>query len=124
MTTTTRAATAACVLAAIAGGCTTYNTLPPGTYVVASPGEKVDPSFDRSWAAVLGAFADEGVTVTSQDRNTGIVRGTRNGIDVRSSVFRQSDASVRIQFDTSGPTDRDPDLNARLTQSYNRRMGR
>jgi hypothetical protein len=108
----------------LAGGCTTNNTLPPGTYVVASPGQTVDPSFDRSWAAVIGAFEDEGVKVIAQDRNTGVVRGTREGIDVRSSVVRQSDGSLRIQFDSTGRTDRDPGLNSRITAAYNRRMGR
>jgi hypothetical protein len=31
---------------------------------------------------------------------------------------------VRVQMDTSGQTERDPDLHARFTQAYNRRMGR
>lgn len=111
-------------LVLLASGCTTYNTLPPGTYAVSSPGSPVDPSFDRSWAAVIGAFDDEGVRITAQDRNTGVVRGTRDGIEVRSSVVRQSDGSLRIQFDSTGQTDRDPGLNSRVTAAYNRRMGR
>ena len=37
---------------------------------------------------------------------------------------QQADGSVRVQFDTSGDKSRDPGLMDRITQSYQRRMGR
>ena len=83
-----------------------------------------DSSFDRSWAAVIGALQDQGVQITSEDRGAGIVRGTRNGINVTASVRTQADGSVRVEFNTAGATERDPALIDRISQSYDRRMGR
>ena len=99
-------------------GCTYYQTA-PGT-VVTTPAS----SFDRSWAAVIGALQDQGVQITSEDRGAGIVRGTRNGINVTASVRTQADGSVRVEFNTAGATERDPALIDRISQSYDRRMGR
>ena len=98
-------------------GCT-YYTAPPGYYVVKSS------SFDRSWSAVLGAYADQDMVITFQNRDTGVVRGQRNGIELTTSVIRQQNGSVRVQFDTSGATSNDPTLISRVASSYDRRMGR
>ena len=103
---------------ALLAGCTYYQTA-PGT-VVTTPAS----SFDRSWAAVIGALQDQGVQITSEDRGAGIVRGTRNGINVTASVRTQADGSVRVEFNTAGATERDPALIDRISQSYDRRMGR
>jgi len=103
---------------ALISGCTYYQTV-PGTYVT-TPGT----SFDRSWTAAIGAFQDQGVQITSEDRGAGIVRGTRNGINVTASVRTQADGSVRVEFNTAGATERDPALIDRISQSYDRRMGR
>ncbi|MFZ0135195.1 MAG: hypothetical protein WAK95_21875 [Desulfobacterales bacterium] len=103
---------------ALFGGCTYYPPA-PGTYVTTPAG-----SFERSWAAATGAFQDQGVRVTSQDRSLGIVRGTRDGIDVTANVRTQADGSVRVEFTTGGATERDPGLIDRISQSYDRRMGR
>ena len=99
-------------------GCTYYQTA-PAVYTTSSPS-----GFDRSYAAAVGAFEDQGVRITSEDRSAGIVRGTRSGIDVTAAVRTQPDGSVRVEFNTSGATARDPELINRITQSYNRRMGR
>ena len=107
---------------AIAGGCTYYQTT-PGTYTTTSSTASVS-KFDRSWSATVGAFADQGVRVTSEDRGAGVIQGTRNGIHVTGDVRRQADGSVRVQLDTSGDTTQDPGLIDRITQSYQRRMGR
>jgi len=42
------------------------------------------------------------------------------------NTFKQEelDQSVRVEFNTSGATAKDPELINRITQSYNRRMGR
>ncbi|MEN8782081.1 MAG: hypothetical protein ABF292_13350 [Desulfobacterales bacterium] len=62
--------------------------------------------------------------ITIEDRSAGIVRGTRNGINVTANLRTQTDGSVRVEFNTSGATERDPALIDRISQSYNRRMGR
>ncbi len=81
-------------------------------------------SFDAAWNAALGGARDAGVNVTSSDPTTGLIRGTKDGIDVTVVVARQSDGSVRVQFDAKGPTQRDPGLSNRFSQAYERRMGR
>ena len=106
------------VIAALATGCVVYDTPPPGYTVV--PGT----SFDRSWAAAVGALRDQGVTVTEENRETGVVRGNRGSINVVGNVRRQADGSVRVQFDTTGATQSDPRLIDRVSESYERRMGR
>ena len=90
-----------------------------GVYASAVPA-----SFDRSWSAALGALGDQGVHITSEDRGAGQIRGTRDGIDVTANVRTQTDGSVRVEFNTSGATTRDPKLIDRVSQSYDRRMGR
>lgn len=98
--------------------CTYYQ--PASTVYVTKPAD----SFDRSWNAVVGALQDQGVRITSQDRSSGIVRGTRNDINVTANVRTQADRRVRVEFNTSGATATDPELIDRITRSYNQRMGR
>jgi hypothetical protein len=101
--------------AAPLAGCTYY----------AVPAPAPSPStYDRAWSAAVGGLQDAGVQVTSADNATGVIRGQRDGIDATVVVARQADGSVRVQLDTSGQTQRDPDLHNRFTQAYNRRMGR
>jgi hypothetical protein len=100
--------------------CYPYPYYPPGA--VTSPA--VPASFENSWQAARGAAYDEGVRITSEDRASGIVRGTRGPFDVTISVATQADGSVRVSFSTTGPTAQDPALQDRLTRAYNRRMGR
>jgi hypothetical protein len=98
--------------------CTVYQTA-PGVYSPYPPS-----SFDRSWSAVVGAFADQGVRVVTEDRAAGVVRGTRDGIDIAANVRTQADGSVRVEFSTSGATARDPELINRVSRAYDRLMGR
>jgi hypothetical protein len=100
------------------GGCTVYQTA-PGVYAPYPPN-----TFDQSWSAALGALGDEGVQIVNEDRAAGYARGTRGAITVTALVRTQADGSVRVEFKTSGNTDADPSLNDRVTNSYNRRMGR
>jgi len=76
--------------------------------------------FDQSWSAAVGAFSDQGVNITSQDRGTGIIKGSYNDKPVSGDLRRQADGSVRVQFDTSGNSA----LINGITNSYNSRMGR
>jgi hypothetical protein len=81
-------------------------------------------NFDTSWQAARGAAYDEGVQVTSEDRSSGTLRGTKGGSNVLISVAQQANGSVRVVFNVTGPPSENPDLQNRLTRSYNRRMGR
>jgi hypothetical protein len=100
-----------CVLAA----CTTYETPPPPP----------PPSpFDRAWNAALGAAQDEGVRVTSADRGSGVIRGTRDQQEVTMNLQTQADGSVRVEMSARGPKGADPGLATRISRAYDRRMGR
>lgn len=80
-------------------------------------------TYDRSWAAVIGALQDQGVAINEQDRASGVVRGTRGQVTVTALVRTQADGRVRVEFNTSGGA-ADPQLVERVSASYNRRMGR
>lgn len=97
-------------------GCVVYEPVP--AYY---PGGS---NFDRAWNAALGGVQDAGVQVASAEPGSGLIRGTKDGIDVIVTVARQADGSVRVQFDTKGPTQRDPGLGDRFSRAYDRRMGR
>jgi len=98
-----------------------YHTTAPGTYTTSTSSVS---KFDRSWSAAKGAFSDQGVRLSSENRSTGVIQGTLNGINVTGNIRQQADGSVRVQFDASGATSQNPGLIERITQSYNRRMGR
>jgi len=108
------------IAAALLAGCT-YYVAEPRSYIAGPP---VVASFERSWAAVVGAFGDQGVRITTEDRSAGIVRGSRDGINLAASVRSQADGSVRVEFNTSGATARDPGLIDRVSRAYDVRMGR
>ena len=98
-------------------GCVVYEPVP--AYY---PGGS---NFDRAWSAALGGVQDAGVQVASAEPSTGLIRGSKEGIDVTVMVARQADGSVRVQFDAKGPVQqRDPSLSNRFSQAYDRRMGR
>jgi hypothetical protein len=101
----------ACALA----GCVVYEP-------VAYPG--APSSFDRSWNAALGAAQDVGVAVTSANRATGRIQGWRNATAITITVTPQADGRIFVTFNASGPEPQEQGLNERLTDAYNRRMGR
>lgn len=103
-------------LALLGTGCTYYQVA-PGTYPSVS-------KFDRAWSATQAAFIDQGVPVTREDRSAGIVRGSKDGIDVTATLRTQADGSVRVQFGTAGDVQRDPGLIQRISNAYDRHMGR
>lgn len=106
------------LVAALLGGCTYYQAA-PGVYSTAPVS-----GFDRSWGAVHNAFSDQGVSITREDRTAGVVSGARDGINVVANVRTQADGSVRVEFNTSGATAKDPELINRIISAYNRYMGR
>jgi hypothetical protein len=111
----------AAILALILGsitlaGCVVYEPV-PGYY----PGGS---NFDRAWSAALGGVQDAGIQVSSAEPSSGLIRGSKDGINVTVIVARQADGSVRVQFDSKGPTQNDPGLADRFSRAYDRRMGR
>ena len=107
----------ALILGAVAlAGCVAYEPY-PGYYYGGS-------NFDRAWSAALGGAQDAGVQVATAEPASGLIRGTKDGIDVVVTVARQGDGTVRVQFDAKGPTKNDPGLGERFSKAYDRRMGR
>ena len=113
-----RIALAAAFIGVLATPACTYYVPPPTTTVV--PGAPA--SFDRSFAAASGAMRDQGLTITTEDRNSGMIVGKLDSGTVTANVRQQADGSVRVQFDASGV--RDSGLMDRVSRSYDRRMGR
>lgn len=100
-------------------GCTYYKPA-PAPYSTTVKKSK----FDQSWSAAIGALADQGVQIGTQDRSAGVIQGTRNDINITANIRTQADGSVRVAFNTSGATQRDPTFIDRVISSYNHRMGR
>jgi hypothetical protein len=90
---------------------------------VVVPGSTVQQRYDRAWSAALGAMYDQGVSVTVQDRNAGVIRGERGGMTITAALQAMADGSVQVKFNSSGPKNADPDLIHRVSDSYDRRMG-
>lgn len=109
------------VAAALLSGCTYYVAQPATTVWTPPPAMA---SFNRSWSAVVGALGDEGVHITSEERDAGVIQGTHDGIGVVARVRTLADGSVRVEFNTSGATTRDPGLIDRISRAYDTRMGR
>ena len=84
----------------------------------------VPASFDRSWDAALGAAADSGIQVTSADRASGRIAGTKAGAAVTITLEQQSGGNLRVGFSAPDARETNPTLNERWLANYNRRMGR
>lgn len=113
---------------AIAGALLLSGSLLSGCYVVeVAPGVYAPapaPKFDMAWNATVGAFQDQGVQITNEDRSGGVLQGRRGGINVTANLRTQGDGSVRVEFNTTGATGQDPGLINRISNAYDRRMGR
>jgi hypothetical protein len=101
-------------MAVVLAGCATNEPAP-----VPAPS-----TFDRSWSAAVSAAQDEGVRITSEDRGSGVIRGSRNEQEVTMNLRSQADGSVRIEISARGPKGSDPGLASRISRAYDRRMGR
>ena len=93
----------------VLAGCVVYEPVPVSA----------QSRFDQSWNAATGAMADQGVSVTVQDRGAGVIRGTRGGASVEASVRTLANGSVEVRITSS-----DTGLANRISTSYDRRMGR
>ena len=112
--------TAATALAIAASGCYVYDPYYPYAYST----NATAATFDRSWNAMLGAFADQGVDIMAQDRTAGIIEGRRGAIGVKAHIATQADGRVRAEFNTTGPLEDDRGLPDRISRAYDVRMGR
>ena len=97
------------------GACVVYEPVP-----VAQP--TLQQRFDRSWAAAAGAMGDQGVTIVSQDPGSGTIRGERAGTTVTALVEARPDDRIQVTFNARGGDD--AGLAQRVSDSYDRRMGR
>ena len=103
-------------VAAVLSGCVVYEPVPVGP--------TTQQRFDRSWEAAVGAMSDQGLTIEAQDRGAGVIRGSRGGIFITTTLQTQPDGSIQVRFDQKGATASDPKLVHRISDSYDRRMGR
>jgi len=106
---------ASCLLS----GCVVYEPVP-----VTSMPQTLTQRFDRSWNAANGALVDQGLTIVAQDRGSGVIRATRGDITIVANVQSLADGRVQVKFGSTGATDADPGLIHRVSESYDRRMGR
>ena len=53
--------------------------------------------FDQSWAAASGAIYDQGLTITMQDRSTGVIRGERGDTSVTATLETLPDGGVQVK---------------------------
>ena len=112
---------AACAtVAMLLGSACTYHEAPPAPYPAPPP----QSTFDRAWDAAVGAAYDEGVQVTVQDRESGLIRGTKGSTNVEISVRTQADGRVRVAINARGADRSDTALADQINRSYDRRMGR
>ena len=107
------------LLALSLAGCVVYDP-----YYPYGPPPSGPSTFDRSWAAAVGALRDNGVTITSEDRSRGVIQGQRGNIRAGANVITQADGRVRVEFNTGGALSEDPGLPDRVSRSYDARMGR
>ena len=105
----------ACVAALLLAGCVVYEPVP-----VAQP--TTQQRFDRSWDAAAAAMADQGVTITAQDRGAGVIRGMRGGVIVTATLQTLPDGRIQVSFNSTG--EGEGGVAQRVHESYERRMGR
>jgi len=115
-----RAATLGACLGLMAlGGCVVYPATP-----YPAPASYAPSTFDRAFDAALGALTDQGLRITSQDRSSGNIAGTRGTLTVTATVRPQADGTTRVAFNTSGEQAADAGIQQRVLGAYNTRMGR
>lgn len=100
------------------GACVVYEPVP------VSPQTTLQQRFDRSWSAAAGAMSDQRLTITSQDRGAGVIRGERGGLTITATIETLGDGRIQVKFGSKGDNSLDPGLIQRVSDSYDRRMGR
>jgi len=64
------------------------------------------------------------LAITSQDRGAGVIRGERGGVTITATLETLPDGRLQVTFASKGATSGDPALAQRVSDSYDRRMGR
>jgi hypothetical protein len=67
---------------------------------------------------------DQGLTITAQDRGAGLIQGQRGSITITTTLVTLADGGVQVKFASKGDDRADPDLVRRVSDSFDRRMGR
>lgn len=112
---------AAAAVAAVLPACYYYPAVP---VVAPAPQPTLSQRYDRSWSAAQGAMVDNGLTITDQDRGAGVIRGERGGVTITASVTTLADGRIQVQFNSKEAAGADAGLIHRISESYERRMGR
>ena len=112
----------------LAGVAMAASFLLQGCYVAPPPAPQPRPMserFEQSWQAAKGAASDLDVRVTSEDRQSGTLRGTAGPSNVVITVVPQADQTIQVGFSVTGGTStQDSSLQQGLTNAYRKRMGR
>jgi hypothetical protein len=93
-------------------------------YEPVAVGPTIQQRFDRSFAAAGSAMTDQGLAITAQDRGAGTIRGAKDGTTIVATLRTLPDGSIQVRFDSSGAGGNDPTLIHRVSEGYDRRMGR
>ncbi len=107
------------VVALALGACVYYPAAPYG-----APGSYAPITYDRAFDAARAAIADQGLSITTQDRAAGNIVGTRGALVVTATVRPQADGTTRVEFQTRGDQGADAGVSQRVLGAYNARMGR
>ena len=95
--------------------CVVYEPVP-----VAQP--TLQQRYERAWAGAAAGMADQGVTIVAQDRAGGVIRGERGATTITAIVEARPDDRIQVTFNAKGADD--GGLAQRVSDSYDRRMGR
>ena len=76
----------------------------------------------NAWGAAIGLSKDD--AELTADQATGTIRGTKGRTEGIIAVRMRGDGRVGVEITSRDPDRVDPTLTERLTQAYNRRMGR
>ena len=112
---------AASCLAIAATGCVVYDPYYP---YGAPPRVSHAEAMDRYWGAAHGAMQEQGLQITREDRQAGVIEGRRGGLAMTARVAPQADGRYRVEFNVSGNLAEDPSLPDRVSRAYDARLGR
>lgn len=80
-------------------------------------------NFERTFNTVLGAMADQKMTISVQDRRHGLLVADLNGDTVQATLRPNFlDSTVRVEFSAMGGKHSDDQLLTRVIDAYRQRM--
>ena len=80
-------------------------------------------NFERTFNTVLGAMADQKMTISVQDRRHGLLVADLNGDTVQATLRPNFlDSTVRVEFSAMGDKHSDDQLLTRVIDAYRQRM--